>query len=386
LNSNGGFTYTPNVGFGGQDAFTYQADDGLTNSSPVSVVLTVIQQGFQITSVTKSGMLATITWQSQVGKNYRVLYKDNLAAANWSVVPGDVTAVAVSSSKNDSVGLVAQRFYRVMIVSNSAPQLSVVGDRTVLEHVTLSVTNNATDTDLPAELLSYTLISSPVGSTVSPAGVISWTPTETDGGTTNTFITRVTDNGGLSATNSFEVVVTEDNTAPVAISNSYTLTNMSLTVSAPGVLGNDSDSDIPANTLSAILVSGTTNGAVTLNTNGGFVYTPTTNFNGLDVFTYRVNDGLANSAIVTVTINVTNLPVLAMPNFSITSVTMTNGVATVTWQSEASMTYRLQYKTNLFDPAWENVSPDVVAAGGLTSKTNAVGNEAHRFYRVMWLP
>ena len=386
LNTDGGFTYSPNIGFGGQDAFTYYANDGQTNSSPVSVVLTVVQQGFQITSVTKTGTLATVTWRSQTGMRYRVLYKDNLMAANWSVVPGDMTAAGISTSKNDTVGLVAQRFYRVMILSNSAPQLAAQNNLTLPELTTLSVTNAANDADLPQELLTYTLIASPSGSAISSAGVISWTPTELQGGTTNTFTTRVTDNGGLSATNSFEVVVTEVNQAPVAVNNSYTLTNTSLTVIAPGVLGNDSDSDIPANTLTAVLVIGTTNGALTLHPDGSFVYTPTTSFNGVDIFTYRVNDGFTNSTIATVTINVTNLPALSMPNFSITSVTMTNAAATVTWQSEASMTYRLQYKTNILDPVWENILPDVVATGGLTSKTNAVGDEAHRFYRVMRLP
>ena len=48
-------------------------------------------------------------------------------------------------------------------------------------------------------------------------GVITWTPTEGQGPGTNTITTVVTDNGvpPLSATNSFEVMVTEVNSAPV---------------------------------------------------------------------------------------------------------------------------------------------------------------------------
>jgi hypothetical protein len=41
-----------------------------------------------------------------------------------------------------------------------------------------------------------------------------------------------------------------------------------------------------------------------LNANGSFSYTPNAAFVGVDSFTYRANDGLANSNIATVTITV----------------------------------------------------------------------------------
>jgi hypothetical protein len=41
LNTNGGFTYTPNNGFLGQDSFTYQATDGTNNLGTATVYLTV---------------------------------------------------------------------------------------------------------------------------------------------------------------------------------------------------------------------------------------------------------------------------------------------------------------------------------------------------------
>ena len=41
LNSNGGFTYTPNVGFSGEDQFSYIASDSLMASSPTTVTLHV---------------------------------------------------------------------------------------------------------------------------------------------------------------------------------------------------------------------------------------------------------------------------------------------------------------------------------------------------------
>ncbi|HXF72860.1 MAG TPA: Ig-like domain-containing protein, partial [Actinomycetota bacterium] len=97
------------------------------------------------------------------------------------------------------------------------------------------------------------------------------------------------------------------NAAPVANNDSYsTNEDTTLNVSAPGVLGNDTDAD--GNPLTAILVSSTSNGSLTLNANGSFTYNPDANFNGSDSFTYRANDGTANSnaATVTITVNAVN--------------------------------------------------------------------------------
>ena len=67
-----------------------------------------------------------------------------------------------------------------------------------------------------------------------------------------------------------------------------------LTITAPGVLANDSDID--GNTLTAVLATGPAHGALTLNANGSFTYTPVANYNGPDSFTYRANDGTADSS------------------------------------------------------------------------------------------
>src|SRR6185295_7357580 len=99
---------------------------------------------------------------------------------------------------------------------NQAPVLPVQVDRTLAELTTLRVTNTATDPDSPANTLTYSLVGAPAGVAISTAGVITWTPTETQGPGTNIITTLVTDNGtpALSASNSFVVVVTEVNTAP----------------------------------------------------------------------------------------------------------------------------------------------------------------------------
>jgi Tol biopolymer transport system component len=84
--------------------------------------------------------------------------------------------------------------------------------------------------------------------------------------------------------------------------------------SAPqSVLDNDSDAD--GDGLTAVLVSNPLNGTLAFNNNGTFVYTPNAFFNGTDQFTYRANDGQANSAVATVTITVNPISQLLFDSF-----------------------------------------------------------------------
>jgi lysophospholipase L1-like esterase len=108
------------------------------------------------------------------------------------------------------------------------------------------------------------------------------------------------------------------NTAPVANpDNQLVVENTALTVNAPGILGNDTDAD--ANTLIAVLVSPPSNGNLTLNPNGSFIYTPNSNYTGPDSFTYRANDGSLNSAVTTVSLTVTALATGTVNNGSFES-------------------------------------------------------------------
>ena len=99
------------------------------------------------------------------------------------------------------------------------------------------------------------------------------------------------------------VWTSRSNTEPVAAADSYTTDeDAQLNVPASGVLGNDADGD--GDSLSAILVGGPAHGSVLLNGNGSFTHTPAANFYGTDSFTYKANDGQADSNVVTVTITV----------------------------------------------------------------------------------
>src|SRR5262249_27246881 len=117
---------------------------------------------------------------------------------------------------------------------------------------------------------------------------------------------KVTD-GTLTSANSGTVTITVNatgaNAAPSAGDNSYVATeNTTLNAAAPGVLGNDSDTN--NDKLSAVLLGNATHRPPLSHGDGSFSYTPAIGFSGTDSFTYRASDGQAQSGLATATITV----------------------------------------------------------------------------------
>ena len=89
-----------------------------------------------------------------------------------------------------------------------------------------------------------------------------------------------------------------------AVRDEYSvLEDQALIVAAQdGVLSNDINPD--NNPLTAILVGTVSNGILTFNSDGSFDYTPNPDYSGSDSFTYKANDGSADSNVVLVQITV----------------------------------------------------------------------------------
>jgi glucose/arabinose dehydrogenase len=101
----------------------------------------------------------------------------------------------------------------------------------------------------------------------------------------------------------FKVSFTAANRPPVALGESYFVAlNGSLSVAAPGLLGNDTDAD--GDELAAIFVGGPAHGTLTLNSSGGFTYRPDANYTGGDAFFYRATDGQSTSNLATVALSI----------------------------------------------------------------------------------
>ncbi|MEQ1850830.1 MAG: DUF4347 domain-containing protein, partial [Chthoniobacteraceae bacterium] len=75
-------------------------------------------------------------------------------------------------------------------------------------------------------------------------------------------------------------------------------------IAQTGVLQNDSDNDSRPVAVNTSVITGPSNGTLTIHADGSFTYTPNLNFNGIDTFTYRASDGALDSAVATATITV----------------------------------------------------------------------------------
>jgi hypothetical protein len=120
--------------------------------------------------------------------------------------------------------------------------------------VNLAISCTATDTDVPAPTLTYSLLTGPAGAAVDPnSGLLTWRPTVSQSGSSNPVQVAVTDNGSpaLNATNSFTVTV-NPLTAPVASAPAYAGGLFSITVS--GQAGPDYELQATTNLVSGIWV------------------------------------------------------------------------------------------------------------------------------------
>lgn len=244
-----------------------------------------------------------------------------------TVGPTNLTVTVVVTDESpaaaNAIHLSTTNSFRVTVREvNLAPVLPAQLDRVIPELTTLTVPNAATDADLPANELSYRLAVAPAGAVIGTDGVISWTPNEGQGPSTNTFVTIVQDNGSpvLSATNSFVVVVQEVNTPPqLTVPANQAIPELAaFNASATAV-----DVDLPANALAYRLV-GAPEGMSIGATDGHITWTPTEaqgpSTNTITVIVTDANPGAlggtALSATNSFTLTVTEVnaaPLLTLP-------------------------------------------------------------------------
>jgi uncharacterized repeat protein (TIGR03806 family) len=196
--------------------------------------------------------------------------------------------------------------YNIYASGGSGPTFNTTpGNRIIAEFTPLTVTNTATDADTPFQKVGYALANAPAGATISSNGIITWIPGEAQGPSTNQIIT-VANDSIVAITNSFQVIVTEVNGAPVAFSQS--LTNAE--DNTLPILLTGSDPDGPA--LNYLVLTNPIHGNLT-GIPPNLTYVPNSNFFGSDGLTFTAHDGSLTSAWAVITINITNVNDLPAP-------------------------------------------------------------------------
>ncbi|HEY2955081.1 MAG TPA: putative Ig domain-containing protein, partial [Candidatus Eisenbacteria bacterium] len=246
--------------------------------------------------------------------------------------------------------------------ANVAPVLSgVPASATIPEQAAYTFTASASDADLPAQALAFSLdAGAPEGATINPStGAFSWTPSEAQGPGDYTITVRVTDGGSppLSDVHALSIHVDEVNMSPVlsgvpALATIAELVAFSFTASA-------SDADIPAQALTFSL-SGAPAGASIDPSTGAFGWTPAeAQGPGTYPFSVRVSDGPSTTSTgLTVTVDETNTaPVLAaIGNQSVNEGSLLSFTASATDADDPPQT--LTYSLDTGAPAGAAIDPN----------------------------
>ena len=352
LNPNGSFTYLPNTNFNGTDTFTYKASDGSLAGNTATVTITIGAVDDPPNAVNDS--------YSVNEDNALNVPAPGVLGNDFDIDSTNITAAVVSGSSHGTLNLNADGSFIYTPAPNyNGPDSFVykaIDEQTNSSTATVNITVNAVndppvgnddnynvdedttlnvpapgvlgnDTDVEGDTLHAIVVANPAhGSlTLNSDGSFSYTPAANYNGP-DSFTYKPNDGTDDGNVATVAITVNAVNDAPVANDDNYSVNeDTPLVISAPGVLGNDTDVD--GDTLTAVLVANPAHGSLTLNSDGSFTYTPAANFNGSDAFTYTATDGLATSApaTVTLTINpVNDAPVANNDSYSVNEDTTLN--------------------------------------------------------------
>jgi hypothetical protein len=352
INPDGTVRYVPDADFNGIDSFTYTINDGNGGTDTATVTVTVTPVNDAPTATNDSKTVAedgTLTFPAsdltandspgpanEGGQTLSVTAVGSATIGSVSLNNGNVTFTPTANyfgpasfeytvcddgrtngqpdSKCDT-GTV-----NVAVTAVNDPPTANDDSETVAEDDTLVFDPSVDDSPGPPNESGQTLridaITAPAAhgtaeiiTTGPDAGKVRYTPNPNYSGP-DSFDYRVCDDGQTNGaddpkcdTATVTIMVTAVNDAPEANDDAYnTDEDMQLTVSAPGVLGNDTD--VEGDNLGATVLNDADNGVLTLNSNGSFTYTPNSDFNGTDSFTYTVSDGNGGTDTATVSITV----------------------------------------------------------------------------------
>jgi large repetitive protein len=317
-------TYTPTANYNGTDTFTFKANDGTVDSNTSTVTITVASVN---DAPVANDVTASMDENKIAGRYQPVTITLDATdvegdALTYSVV-GDVTNGTLGSvSTNQIIYTPTQDFngtdtftYKandgtddsntatVTITINSVNDAPVTTDQTASTDEDTAVEITLTSSDVEGDTVTYSIVSDVSNGTTSLSGTtVTYTPTANYNGT-DTFTFKANDGTSDSNTSTVTITVASVNDAPVA--NNVTASTQSRTGNMLQAVTITLDAtDVDGDDLTYSLVSDVSNGGTSLSGNE-VTYTPNGGYDGTDTFTYKVNDGTADSNTATGTITST---------------------------------------------------------------------------------
>jgi len=340
-------TYTPGTDYNGPDSFTFKVNDGTVDSNTATVSISVDNVNKPPVAADQSVSLdentaKDITLGATDADGDTLTYAVVAAPAHGSL--GAISAAGVVTytpaadyAGSDSFtfkvndGTVDSNTATVSITVNNVNKAPVANAQSVStdENTAKEITLSATDAD--GDVLSYAVVAAPAHGSlgaISAAGVVTYTPAADYAGS-DSFTFKVNDGTVDSNTATVSITVNAVNTAPVASAQSVsTDKNVAKAIT---LVATDADGD----TLTYAVIAAPAHGSLsTISAAGVVTYTPATDYVGSDSFTFKVNDGQADSNTATVSITVNAVPVASMTvekSASVSSLPASGGDVTYTY-------------------------------------------------------
>ena len=303
--------YLPNQNISGTDSFTYKVNGAGVDSIVATVSITIaavndapLANALFVETVEDTAKEITLAGLDLDGST---LTYTLVRPPTKGVLSG--TAPALTYTPNRDANGVDSFTYKVSdgfldsALSTVSITVTAVNDAPVANSLTVEAVEDTASavvlagTDVEGDALSYTIVSGPVkGTLTGTAPALVYTPNSDVSGT-DSFTYTVNDGSLDSVLSTVSITVAGVNDAPVA--NSLTVAALEDTAKAVVLAGTDLEGDV----LSYTIVDGPVSGTLT-GTAPDLLYTPNSEVSGTDSFTYKVNDGTADSAVATVSITV----------------------------------------------------------------------------------
>jgi cellulose biosynthesis protein BcsQ len=319
-------TYTPYQEFSGADSFTFTANDGLITSEPATISINVepvndLPLADNDTVFTWEDTPVTIELKGHDPENKPLIYrvetipsKGKLSGTeqNLTYTPetdfygSDSFTFTVSDGEGDSVPATIS----IKVESVGDSPLAHSQSATTYEDIPVPITLTGEDPD--SDLLTYNLTTTPTHGVLN--GIepnLVYTPNPDFNGS-DSFTFTVNDGETDSVPGTVSITITPVGDWPTAYDDEYeTQEEKPVQIT---LKGSDPDGD----SLVYSVVTGPSHGSLS-GTEPNLIYTPYVNFNGSDSFTFKTNDGTADSVNSTISVKV--LPVNDSPIANIDSVT-----------------------------------------------------------------
>jgi VCBS repeat-containing protein len=318
--ASGAYSFTPAASFHGSTSFTFKANDGEVDSNVATVSITVnpvndapVATGGSLSTnegTAQSGSLSAgdvdgddVDFEIVGGPSHGALSGFDAETGAFTYAPSGDYFGDDSFTYRATDGTALSNVATVSITVNPVNDAPVANSdlSATAEDSQVSVAVLGNDTDVDGDSLSITGVGAPIhGTAVINGSSIDYTPVLNYSGS-DSFTYTISDGNGGTATGTVTVTVNPVNDPPVA--NNATLTLSEDTSSGATLTASDIESD----PLTFAKASDPSHGTVTVNADGTYTYTPQLDYRGPDSFTFRANDGTANSAPGTVSITVNDV-------------------------------------------------------------------------------